>query len=120
MILIMARQSKKITEEKKSTAKVVSMHRDDDEYDEKQTILQQAEAAEKNGDLELAEKLYKQEINCRKEIETLLIFLVQFLLYYFGVYKIGDAVIFIKLNNIFCCKPAHSVSRFYCSRTNMR
>lgn len=59
----MARQSKNNTEEKKSTAKVIPLHQDEDVYDEKQTTLQQAEAAEKNGDLQLAEKLYKQEIN---------------------------------------------------------
>ena len=59
----MARQS---TKEKKPTtktqAKVIPLHRDDDDA-EKQTILQQAEAAEKNGDLALAEKLYKEQIN---------------------------------------------------------
>jgi tetratricopeptide (TPR) repeat protein len=62
----MARDLKKEkTATKKTQAKVISMHRDDNDNvsDEKQTILQQAEAAEKNGDLELAEKLYKEQIN---------------------------------------------------------
>ena len=62
-LLIMARQSKKDTEEKKSTAKVISMHSDNENAsDEKLTILQQAEAAAKSGDLELAEKLYREQM----------------------------------------------------------
>ena len=60
----MARQTKKKNkEEKKPIAKVVPMYKNDEHDIEKQTTLQQASAAEKNGDLELAEKLYKQEIN---------------------------------------------------------
>ena len=41
-------------------AKVVTLH--DAEDHENETILQQAAAAEKNNDLELAEKLYKKEL----------------------------------------------------------
>jgi len=60
----MARQTKKKNEEeKKLAAKVVPMYKNDEHDIEKQTTLQQASAAEKNGNLELAEKLYKQEIN---------------------------------------------------------
>jgi tetratricopeptide (TPR) repeat protein len=60
----MARQTKtKNKEEKKPTAKVVPMYKNDEHDIEKQTTLQQASSAEKSGDLELAEKLYKQEIN---------------------------------------------------------
>ncbi|HYJ62292.1 MAG TPA: hypothetical protein VEV62_00985 [Parafilimonas sp.] len=60
----MARQTKKKNEEeKKPAAKVVPMYKNDEHDIEKQTTLQQASAAEKNGNLELAEKLYKQEIN---------------------------------------------------------
>jgi tetratricopeptide (TPR) repeat protein len=60
----MARQTKKKShEEKKPTAKVVPMYKNDEHDIEKQTTLQQASAAEQNGELELAEKLYKQEIN---------------------------------------------------------
>lgn len=58
----MARQSKKITKENKSTAKVVPMRGNEDVSDDKQTTLQQAEAAQKSGDLESAEKLYKEQI----------------------------------------------------------
>ena len=58
----MARQSNKEKTAIKAQAKVISMHLDEDVYDEKQSILQQAEAAEKNGDLESAEKLYKELI----------------------------------------------------------
>ncbi len=60
----MARKTKKKNEEeKKPSAKVVTMYKNDEHDIEKQTILQQAEAAEKSGDLELAEKLYSKEIN---------------------------------------------------------
>ena len=61
----MARQSgKEKHATKKTEAKVIPIHRDDndDVYGEKQTTLQQAEAAEKNDDLELAEKLYKEQM----------------------------------------------------------
>jgi tetratricopeptide (TPR) repeat protein len=60
----MARQSnKEKTATKKTQAKVIPIHHDStDVPDEKQTALQQAEAAEKNDDLELAEKLYKEQI----------------------------------------------------------
>jgi tetratricopeptide (TPR) repeat protein len=58
----MAHQTKKKNkEEKEPTAKVVPMYKNDEQDIEKQTTLQQATAAEKNGDLESAEKLYKQE-----------------------------------------------------------
>jgi len=60
----MARQTKKKNEEEKKTAaKVVPMYKNNEQDIEKQTILQQAEAAEKSGDIELAEKLYLKEIN---------------------------------------------------------
>ena len=58
----MARQSKKNAEDEKSTAKVVDLYKESKPDVEKQTTLQQAEAAEKSGDFKLAEKLYKQEI----------------------------------------------------------
>ena len=45
-----------------ASAKVVSMHKDEVAVNEKQTVLQQAAAAEKNGDLILAEKLYKKQM----------------------------------------------------------
>lgn len=53
----------KRSEGKKSAAKIIAMHEDEDRQDVEQTILQQAEAAEKNSDLELAEKLYKRQMN---------------------------------------------------------
>ena len=60
----MARQTKKKNKkEKKPTAKVVPMYKNDEQDIEKQTTLQKAAVAEKNGDLESAEKSYKQEIN---------------------------------------------------------
>ena len=60
----MARQLiKEKTLTKKPQAKVIPLHRDDEEVpNEKQTILQQAEAAEKNDEFELAEKLYKEQM----------------------------------------------------------
>jgi tetratricopeptide (TPR) repeat protein len=59
----MASQSRKEKHSiKKTQAKVIPLHRDDNDYDEKQTILQQAEAAEKNENLELAEKLYREQM----------------------------------------------------------
>lgn len=60
----MPRQStKEKSQKKKSQAKVIAMYKNDESSIEKQTTLQQAAAAEKNGDLELAEELYKQEID---------------------------------------------------------
>lgn len=53
--------SKKKTSTQKTEAKVIAMQQDN-EIDEKQTLLQQAVAAEKNNDLELAEKLYNKQI----------------------------------------------------------
>jgi tetratricopeptide (TPR) repeat protein len=48
---------------KKAGAKVVDMRpKEDDAPDEAQTVLQQAATAEKNDDLELAEKLYKKQM----------------------------------------------------------
>jgi tetratricopeptide (TPR) repeat protein len=59
----MARATKKKKDDDKAAgAKVISLYKDEQDI-EKQTTLQQATAAEKNGDLELAEKLYRQEIN---------------------------------------------------------
>jgi tetratricopeptide (TPR) repeat protein len=58
----MARATKKKKDDKATGAKVISLYKAEPPI-EKQTTLQQASAAEKNGDLELAEKLYKQEIN---------------------------------------------------------
>lgn len=46
----------------KPSAKVVAMQSDNEAADTKQTVLQQAAAAEKNDDLALAEKLYKKQI----------------------------------------------------------
>ncbi len=46
----------------KSPAKVVAMQNGNDAVDEKQTVLQQAAAAEKDDDLKLAEKLYKKQM----------------------------------------------------------
>ena len=48
-----------------ASAKVVSMHKDEVAVNEKQTVLQQAAAAEKNGDLILAEKLYKKQMQLK-------------------------------------------------------
>ncbi len=47
-------------ENKNSNAKVIALHSHEDHT--KETILQQAAAAERNNDLELAEQLYKQEL----------------------------------------------------------
>lgn len=47
---------------KKTQAKVVALYKGNESPVEEQTTLQQAIAAEKSGDLESAEKLYKQEI----------------------------------------------------------
>ena len=47
---------------KKPETKVVALHADEDNGHEKETLLQQAAAAEKNDDLELAEKLYKKQL----------------------------------------------------------
>lgn len=58
----MPKQSSKKKPIKKSSAKVVAMHNDENVIDEKQTILQQAAAAEKNEDYDLAEKLYKKQL----------------------------------------------------------
>ena len=44
------------------SAKLVAMQKDNEAVDTRQTLLQQAGAAEKNDDLALAEKLYKKEI----------------------------------------------------------
>jgi tetratricopeptide (TPR) repeat protein len=53
--------SKEETSTQKPAAKVIAMH-SDKEIDEKQTVLQQAAAAEKNDNLELAEQLYNKQI----------------------------------------------------------
>jgi len=47
---------------KETQAKIIPIHDDKNEIDEKQTVLQQAADAEKNNDLELAEKLYKEQM----------------------------------------------------------
>jgi tetratricopeptide (TPR) repeat protein len=56
------RSSKEKTQSEKTQAKVIPLHRDDEQNIEKQTTLQQAEAAEKNGNLDFAEKLYTKQI----------------------------------------------------------
>ncbi|HVX26281.1 MAG TPA: hypothetical protein VHB70_08060 [Parafilimonas sp.] len=48
---------------KKTQAKVVALYKGNESRVEKQTTLQQAATSEKNGDIESAEKLYKQEID---------------------------------------------------------
>ena len=50
---------------KKSQAKVIHLHSEENVVDEKQTILQQAVAAEKNENLALAEKLYKKQMQLK-------------------------------------------------------
>jgi tetratricopeptide (TPR) repeat protein len=49
----------------KQEAKVISVHTNPQPIDENQTLLQQAEAAEKNSNYELAEKLYKKQLNLK-------------------------------------------------------
>ena len=50
---------------KKAQAKVIPLHSEENVVDEKQTILQQAAAAEKNENLALAEKLYKKQMQLK-------------------------------------------------------
>ena len=50
---------------KENQAKVIALHDDENVVDEKQTVLQQAAEAEKKGDLNLAEKLYLQQMKLK-------------------------------------------------------
>ena len=50
---------------KENQAKIISLHDDENVVDEKQTVLQQAAEAEKKGDLNLAEKLYLQQMKLK-------------------------------------------------------
>lgn len=59
----MSKQLHSKKSEDKKSAKVIAMHEDEDKQDVEQTVLQQAESAEKNDDLELAEKLYKKQMD---------------------------------------------------------
>ena len=59
----MPRQVHKAKSSKKAEAKVVAMDADKEPVDVKQTLLQQAATAEKNDDLELAEELYKKQLD---------------------------------------------------------
>lgn len=56
----MAKRTAKKDDE--ASAKVIAMQNDNEAVDTKQTILQQAAAAEENDDLALAEKLYKKQM----------------------------------------------------------
>jgi hypothetical protein len=57
----MVRSTKK--PKKAAKAKIVELKKDDAVIDKKETVLQQAAAAQKNDDLELAEALYKKQMN---------------------------------------------------------
>ena len=57
----MAHSTKKL--KKAAKAKVIELKKDDAATNKKQTVLQQAAAAKKNDALELAETLYKKQMN---------------------------------------------------------
>ena len=59
--LLMARSTK--SPAKAAKGKVIKLKKDDAVIDKKQTVLQQAAAAQKNNDLELAEALYKKQLH---------------------------------------------------------
>lgn len=61
----MAARTNKKKESKEADAKVIALHDDENEIDEKQTTLQQAAEAKKNDDLELAEKLYLKQMKLK-------------------------------------------------------